>query len=272
MPYGKPGPYPETATLEDIERDQRQYSHGTGAPTIALGNYEWGGRPTGAADDVRMLGYQAERAGQRQGVQLDPRQADAALAQALLAGRDQGRIANEHFLAAQGVGPSAAAIGSRTALDQALQSQAAVQANQGYGVGAAQGASGMVGLAGQYGQARAAEVANAQAMFNRSAADMRARELQQMGMSYEQAMRQAQLEDSQRGRNDAMSRYFQGQQHDIQSAQLQGNMGYEAQSGANALSVQRRTDEAAAREYEKRRQYAAAGMQAGGTAASLATR
>ncbi len=169
-----------------------------------------------------------------------------------------------------GQAPSAAAVGQQQGLDAALQRQAGSQATGGYGWGnVQQGAASMSQGVGQAAQMRGAETTAAMSGQQGLVNQIRARDLQSMGMSQEQALRQAELESSQRARNDEMARFYTGQQVDVRASQLQANQAYEAQVNANMLSIAQRAQHKQQLEDDKQRAYAAAVMGAVGGATAI---
>lgn len=205
-------------------------------------NYEYLGRADGAEAARNGLWNQSQAAGQRIGPPADYSQADADLAHALSGRSEQERYLGQ--LAQQqwgGMTPQQAQMQAST--DAAANAQRSI-ANSGRGFGA-------MTMAGQVGAQRAAQtqmlggqqLAMQQARDQASARDMTASMLGQMqsqdlatrGSLQDRAMRDAQLTDEQRKRNDEMARFYLNERYRIGQAQLGANMAYESQDAANRI-------------------------------------
>lgn len=193
--------------------------------------------------DQGMLRGLAAGVQYRPGVQADPTQADAALAHALDNSWRQGQAHEQMSAASAGQVPSAAAIGNRMALDNAIAQQYA-----GGGSGANQYLAGNQGVAGmgainaQYGGLRGQEIAQAQQGQASFTGGVRSNRLQQMGQSQNFAAQQAQLDAAQMARNDEMARYYTSQGNQLDLDQLSANAAYEAQKGESALQIRQAQD------------------------------
>lgn len=238
----RPMPGPSAPPTKDITDTRYLTGSSTHAPgQISRHNYYWGGTEHGADDDAAMLAARNAAAQGRTGVQMDTRDADAMLARSYV-DRDRQQQATEMYRQQlTGQGASAAQLGGQASLDQALQAQAAMSAQganaQQLGaaqqMAAGQGAQAMLAGNQHAAAARGQEFSHAAAGYGANVEAMRARDLMSAGMSQDQAMHRAQLEASQRARNDAMAQFYVGQQNDIQRQQLSALQQYQAQRDAN---------------------------------------
>ena len=205
-------------------------------------NYEYLGRAGGAEAARGGLWNQSQAVDQRVGPTTDYSQADADMARALSSRSEQERYLGQ--LAQQqwgGITPQQAQMQAST--DAAANAQRSL-ANSGRGFGA-------MTMAGQIGAQRATQaqmlggqqLAMQQARDQASARDMTASMLGQMqgqdaatrAAMQERSMRDAQLTDEQRKRNDEMARFYLNERYRIGSAQLGANQAYEAQDAANRI-------------------------------------
>ena len=205
---------------------------GTPLASISAKNYE-----VPDIDGQKMdLDAALQRSNARTGVQADRGLPDAALENSLDSYYRQRNLGDAYRFAANGQGPSAAAIGGQMAMDQAIAQQyeaGGSGANQylagGQGVGA------MSNIGAQYGAARAQEIAAAQQGAIGAYGGARSGMLTQMGQSQDWAYQQAQLNAAQQSRNDEMARYYTGQSNQLDLDQLMAAQQYEAQKGSNMI-------------------------------------
>ena len=113
------------------------------------------------------------------------------------------------------------------------------------------GAGAMGSAVGQYASARGMETAQAAKGYTGLASAQRVGDLVSAGMSQEQALHQAQLEASQRARNDAMAQFYTTQEDDIRRQQLAAMGAYEAQRDTNYMNAGNAGRRQAARNNEQ---------------------
>lgn len=237
--YGHGGRY--GAGYEDLDL-------GESPASISQKNYQ----VPGLDDDQRMLRGLAAGTQYRQSVQADPSMGNAALAHALNNYWRQDQALGQMQQASAGQAPSAAAIGSRMAMDDAIARQyAAGGAGANQYLAGQQGVGAMGAINAQYGAARAGEIGQAQQTQAGFGAGLRSNALQQMGQSQDWASQQAQLDAAQMARNDEMARYYTSQGNQLDLDQLTANQAYEAQKGQSALQI--RSAQQAATDAERDR-------------------
>lgn len=214
------------------------------APKMDQGAFKYGGI---SQNDMRASG---ERAQNRTGVGVDYGQTNADRGLAMGSRGMTSDAAEMYRQAALGQGPSAAQAQLRAGIDAnmaAAMAQGASARGTGVQRGAAQLAS--IGAASGANQQAAAQAAMLRAQeqqagmagFAQAAQAQRIADLQQMGMSAQQAQYQAQLEDAQRARNDQMQMGYEGLGQQSALANYQGGMAYQTgqaqlQAQANAIN------------------------------------
>lgn len=200
-------------------------------------DFEYNGYAGGAKDRRAAMQNDANGVQNRGGPQIDNSQATSDLGRAISARGDQQYLAGYLQSIANGTAMS-------PAQQQLLtQNQAAVNAQRGLarsatGFGAvagadrnAQMAASQMGMQGRQalGIQRANDMTMARDQYGNVVDAMRGQDIQGGGLLYDQAYNQAQLDDAQRARNDAMAQFYSQQRYNIGSEQLGANADYERQ-------------------------------------------
>lgn len=204
--------------------------------------YQYGGHAGGADEATnRAQGMGADAQG-RQGVNIDNSQYNGDRGAESGSRQNQSWGLSQLQNTIQGGTPSVAQNQLMSGLahaQAAQQSQVASARGGGANLAAAQrlGSEQSAGLAqGANSDAatlRANEIATAMGQYGGLATSMRGNDLQREGMSADQAYRQAQLSDAQRGRNDTFQLGMEGYGNQIQGQQLGAQEAGQAQQAAN---------------------------------------
>lgn len=223
---------------------------------------QFGGKGGGANYAANMYGQLATDARHRTGPQIDNAQATADYGLSM-EGRNQQNIARGsqsdalglQRAAAMGQVPSAAQIQMQSGIDAATRAQMAM-ANSAKGGGSAMAAAQRQALSSgadmqmqgvqQKAALRAQEMEAARNSYMQGATGIRgqdlnsrAQDLQQMGLSQDQAYRQAQLEAGQRALNDQTGLGYSGLANQVMLGQLSADTNvYDTKSGATASGDQ----------------------------------
>lgn len=209
-------------------------------------SYEYGGAAGGADEAANRYRSQAEGAQGRQGVQVNYDQANQDRNLGMQARAGQSRLAGAMEARAMGQVPSIAQMQADRQMGQAASEQASAAAS----------ARGPAALALSQ-QNAAANVANAQSNISGQAqinaaqereraeqaamgahSQMRAGDAASQQMSAQQSQYQAGMDDSQRGRNDAMTMGMTGFETGVRNSQMTGQMNKEAQKSGNANAAE----------------------------------
>jgi hypothetical protein len=210
------------------------------APEINQGNLTYG---TGGEQQRQQTMGERGQARQAPGLQLTDAHQDRA---ASYAARDsQGDALGMMRGAALGTAPSAADFQMRQGIDQALANQYAAAAGaRGAGVAGAQREAAYAGgemalQANVAGQARRAdEQARAREAYGSMATQQRMSDLQQQGLSYQEAFQRAQLEQQNREANDRYQLGLEGLSNQIGLGQLQAGVAGEGLRQQGSLGAQ----------------------------------
>ena len=187
-----------------------------------------------APEGVRMdMAREGDQMRDRAAVKLDRRGSDAALAESYGARARQQEAIRLQALAAQGIGPSAAQENMRAALD--AQARQAAQMGGARGIQASTGGYSAANAGAA--SARQAEIQGAYRGVGTGLHSMRGADVRTFDQSQNQNFSQAQLEQAQRARNDAMTRAYLGEQTSMSLEQLDADMAYEAQQAANKAAI-----------------------------------
>lgn len=239
-------------------------------------NYELNNDPNGLANQTAYLNQLTANDAQRTGpVIANNESGQQAQFQAQQA--DQARIGEGTFASA--LAAQANGTGYNPALAQLQQSTQQAQANQrslaagssGYDAAAAQREAAFQGAnLDQQGVQQGRILGAQQQAFGRDqfanfADALRGQDLSMRQAQQANAFRQAQLEDAQRARNDAMATFYLGEQDRLRRAQTSANMNYEQQDAANKGGVANQDFSRNAFNQDMGNRYAGAAMSLGGT-------
>jgi hypothetical protein len=215
------------------------------APKAKKKAYEYGGQKGYAQETADRYRAQAEQAQTREGVNVNYGQATQDRGLGLQARQGQASMANLMAQRASGQTPSISQMQADRQMQQANAAQASASAS-------ARGAAGMA-LAQQN---AANNVSNQQSAISNQAqinaanerlqaeqaamgaySNLRGGDLASQQQSAQQAQYQASLQDSQRGRNDAMTLGMTQNEMGVQNTQLAAQMNRQAQKAANQLGA-----------------------------------
>lgn len=201
------------------------------APELRDGAYQYGGWSGGAHEAASRYRNQSDQAQKRQGVQANYGDANASR-------QDQSSLAGAMRMRAMGLTPSISQMQADRQMQQATAAQSSAAAS-------ARGAGAMA-LAQQN---AANNTANAQSAISNQAQINAANERMQAeqaafgafgsmrGQDQQQAQFDAQMQDSQRARNDAMTMAMTQNEIGVQNAQMAAQMNQQAQQSANQLGA-----------------------------------
>lgn len=241
-------------------------------------DYEYGGYAGGADAARQGMQNQSDLVQQRQGVQIDNRDATHDL---IRAAADRG---NQQYLAGYLQNIANGSAMSPAQMQLAAQNRAATAAQHGLamsaqGFGAIGGADrnalvagNQMGIQGQRMMAiqRAQDMAMARDQYGSVLDSMRGQDVQSGGLLQDQAYNQAQLSDQQRAANDAMARFYLNQRYQIGSDQLGASEDYERERYKNALGQSDLDWQSQTRRDDQNRQQQAAALSGMGQGLSVA--
>ncbi len=218
------------------------------APEVDPNAYQYGGQPGGAQEAANRYRGQAEGAQNRQGVQAGVVNTDYSQANAARQG--QSSLANAMNMRAMGQTPSIAGMQADRQMQQATAAQASAGASARGAAGIAMAqqnaanntANSHAAISNQAQINAANERMQAEQAASGAYGNMRGQDAQQAQFNTQSLAQQgqfnAQMQDAQRGRNDAMTMGMTQNEMGVQNTQLGAQQNQQAQQSSNQLGAQ----------------------------------